>query len=311
MDAGMNRSDVAILMGTYEGPEFFGRQLESIIAQTVTGWKLWISDDSSSPAMRNVLREHADALAGRVQCDDGPRRGFVANFLHLICRPDIDARYYALSDQDDIWDSDKLERALEWLETVPASVPALYCGRVRLVDRDEQLLGMSPCFTRPPDFRNALVQSIAGGNTMVFNAAARQFLVKAGADVDVVVHDWWIYLVVTGCGGRVRYDECPSLSYRQHEGNIIGGNFTWRAMVDRVVRALGGRQQAWHDRNMRALMRLMDSLSPAHRACLAVFEDGRKRWLVPRLLGLFRAGVYRQTWRGSVSLYLLALLGRV
>lgn len=36
-DAGVTSPDVAILMGTYEGPEFFGRQLESIIAQTVTG----------------------------------------------------------------------------------------------------------------------------------------------------------------------------------------------------------------------------------------------------------------------------------
>jgi len=307
----MTRPDVAILMGTYEGPEFFGRQLESIIAQTVTGWKLWISDDSSSTAMRDVLRDYAGALSGRVQYDAGPKRGFVANFLNLACREDINARYYAFADQDDTWDADKLERALAWLETVPESVPALYCGRVRLVDRDGRELGLSPLFSRPPTFRNALVQSIAGGNTMVFNGAARGLLMKAGADVDVAVHDWWVYLVVSGCGGVVRYDACPSLSYRQHEGNVIGGNFTWRAMVARVFRALGGGQQAWHDRNLRALARLSDSLAPQSQACVAAFERGRGRWLVPRVAGFLRAGVYRQTWRGSLSLFALALLGRL
>lgn len=307
----MTRPDVAILMGTYEGPEFFGRQLESIIAQTVTGWKLWISDDSSSTVMRDALREHAGALSGRVQCDAGPKGGFVANFLHLACRADIDARYFAFADQDDIWDADKLERALAWLETVPESVPALYCGRVRLVDRDGRELGLSPLFARPPAFRNALVQSIAGGNTMVFNAAARRLLMKAGADVDVAVHDWWVYLVVSGCGGVVRYDACPSLSYRQHEGNVIGGNFTWGAMASRMLRALGGGQQKWHDGNLRALARLSDSFTPESRACLAAFEEGRGRWLVPRVAGFLRAGVYRQTWRGSLSLFALALLGRL
>lgn len=307
----MTSPDVAILMGTYEGPEFFGRQLESIIAQTVTGWKLWISDDSSSSVMRDVLPAYREALGDRVELNDGPRRGLVANFLSLACRPDIDTRYFAFADQDDIWDADKLERALAWLDTVPESVPALYCGRVRLVDRDGRELGLSPLFSRPPGFRNALVQSLAGGNTMVFNAAARRLLMKAGADVDVAVHDWWVYLVVSGCGGVVRYDACPSLSYRQHEGNVIGGNFTWRAMASRMLRALGGGQRKWHDGNLRALARLSDSLAPDSRACLAAFEEGRGRWLVPRVMGFLRAGVYRQTWRGSLSLFALALLGRL
>lgn len=298
-------------MGTYEGPEFFGSQLESIIAQTFTGWKLWISDDSSTTVMRDVLCDYAGALAGRVQCEVGPRLGFVANFLHLACRPDIQARYYALADQDDIWDADKLERALAWFETVPESVPALYCSRVRLVDREGRAIGLSPLFARPPSFRNALVQSIAGGNTMVFNAAARRLLMQAGASVDVAVHDWWIYLVVSGCGGVVRYDANPSLSYRQHEGNIIGGNFTWRATASRMSRALGGGLQRWHDLNLQALARLANCLEPESRTCLTAFENSRKRWLLPRVLGFFRAGVYRQTWRGSASLFALALMGRL
>lgn len=303
--------DVAILMGTHEGPDFFGCQLESIIDQTFPNWKLWISDDSSSAVMQEALGAYVGRLGMRLSYCVGPRAGLARNFLALVCRPDIDARYYALSDQDDVWDRNKLERALAWLDTIPDTLPALYCGRVRLIDRNGRPIGASPLFSKPPAFRNALVQSIAGGNTMVFNAAARRLLMQAGADVDVVVHDWWIYLVVSGCGGVVKYDASPSLSYRQHEGNAIGGNFTWRAMALRIGRALAGGQKVWLDRNLRALARITASLTPDSRSCLAAFEQGRARWLVPRLAGFMRAGVYRQTWRGTLSLLALAALGQL
>ncbi|EDK72391.1 glycosyl transferase, group 2 family protein [candidate division TM7 genomosp. GTL1] len=59
-----------------------------------------------------------------------------------------------------------------------------------------------------------MVQNVAGGNTMVFNNAARRLLIAAGSDVDVVAHDWWVYIVVSACGGRVHYDSRPSLRYR-------------------------------------------------------------------------------------------------
>lgn len=107
--------ELAILMGTYEGPEYFGQQLESIIAQSYKGWKLWVSDDSASSEMREVLGQYRDSLSGRLSYSAGPRGGVVANYLSLACRPDIVARYYAFADQDDIWDQDKLERALDWL----------------------------------------------------------------------------------------------------------------------------------------------------------------------------------------------------
>jgi hypothetical protein len=34
--------------------------------------------------------------------------------------------------------------------------------------------------------------------------------------------DWWSYIVVSACGGRVIYDPEPSMLYRQHSKNMIG-----------------------------------------------------------------------------------------
>jgi hypothetical protein len=103
-----------------------------------------------------------------------------------------DYDYYAFIDQDVVWRPDKLRRALNWLTFVPDGTPGLYCGRTELMSADGQPYGLSPLFTRPSAFENALLQSLGGGNTMVFNAAAKKLLERVGR-LDVVLHDWWLY----------------------------------------------------------------------------------------------------------------------
>ena len=115
----------------------------------------------------------------------------------------------------------------------------LYCGRTRTVDEDGRVVGFSPQFSRPPCFANALVHNIAGGNTMVMNDSARQLILEAGV-VDVVAHDWWTYLMVSGAGGRVIYDDEPTVDYRQHDDNQVGANMGISARLGRYLRVMGG-----------------------------------------------------------------------
>lgn len=304
--------DVAILMATYEGEQFLSAQLESILSQTSKNWVLLVSDDSVSQYTREVLERFSERMGPRLVYRPGRQRGVVANFLNLVCSPEVLARFYAFADQDDVWDDDKLERAQAWLERVPQDVPALYCGRTRLIDEKGGRIGMSPLFVRQPGFGNALVQSLAGGNTMVFNEAARRLLMVAGRDVDVPVHDWWLYLLVSGGGGVVIYDALPAVSYRQHEGNVIGGNSGWLRRCVRLRAAFfSGIHKEWHDRNVHELTRVAHLLSEECRDRLASFAEGRARGLLPRLIALKRAGVYRQTWQGTLSLWVWILLGKV
>ena len=73
-------------------------------------------------------------------------------------------------------------------------MPFVYCSRTRLIDEEGDDIRLSQFYKKPPHFRNALVQSLAGGNTMVLNEETRRLLMKAGADVNVASHDWWVYL---------------------------------------------------------------------------------------------------------------------
>ena len=304
---------VAILMATYEGCQYLDDQMRSIFFQSFRNWKLWVSDDSARDETWQRLTHWQSQLGPAMSIVRGGRRGVVANFMSLVCSNEISADYYAFSDQDDVWGCDKLERAIDWLNGVGRGRPALYCSRTLLVDDSNRIkLGVSPPFSREPGFANALVQSIAGGNTMVFNKAACELLREAGGDVDVVVHDWWVYLVVAGCGGAVHFDQRPSLRYRQHGNNLIGAGDGVKASLERIWHThLKGVYRGWIDRNVRALERLRHRMTPENVRRLQSFLDGRGKGPLGRVAGIRAAGVYRQTWTGNASLYLSAFLGKL
>ncbi|MDR2710044.1 MAG: glycosyltransferase family 2 protein [Burkholderiales bacterium] len=308
-------STVAILLCTYQGETFLAQQLDSIARQTHRHWTLYVSDDGSTDRTRAILEDYqsrwrTEYRVDRLHIIDGPQRGYCANFLTLLCRDDIRADGYAYCDQDDIWEPDKLERALTFLSPFSAAKPALYASRTQLIDEADAPLGFSPCFTRPPAFANALVQNIGGGNTMVFNDGARQLLKSVGA-VDVPVHDWWTYLVVSGSGGTVHYDPHSSVQYRQHAKNQIGSNLGLTARFIRARMLLEGRFKTWNTQNLAALSILRSRLAPENQKTLATFAAVRSDSLFTRLKALRKSGVYRQTFIGNLGLFVAACLGKL
>lgn len=303
---------VAILLCTYYGQHYLKDQLESFAAQTHSNWEVWVSDDGSKDETHAILASYrAKWGAGKLSVHRGPAVGFVANFLSLTCRPGIQADYYAFSDQDDVWELDKLKRAVMWLETVPPGTPAVYCTRTRLVDAHDQEIGMSPLFTKPPSFANALMQNIGGGNTMVFNNAARDLLRMAGDDVQVITHDWWAYLVVVACGGMVRYDPLPSLRYRQHGANLVGSNQDWAARLCRVKMLWKGRFRELNEQHIAALQRVRSRMTEESKTTLELFSEARTRSLIPRAIGFLRAGIHRQTLSGNLGLIAATLFKKM
>ena len=303
---------VAILLCTFNGQQYLQDQLHSFAAQTHSNWQAWTSDDGSQDNTHSILAAHVAAWgADRMSVHFGPSKGFVANFLSLACKAEIEADFYAYSDQDDVWESDKLERALAWLKLSPRGCPAVYCSRTRLVDSDNNDIGMSPLFTRRPSFANALMQSIGGGNTMVFNKSARDLLCLAGEDVDVITHDWWTYLVVAGCGGRVFYDPFPTLRYRQHSDNLVGSNVDLEARIARISMLWHGRFKDINDRHIRALERISHRLTGESRTTLDEFCAARGKNLFSRAVGFLRSGIHRQTFMGNIGLVVATLFKKM
>ena len=271
-----------------------------------------MSDDGSNDGTHAILAEAVkDWVPGKISVHNGPKEGFCANFLSLTCKADIKADYYAYSDQDDIWKSEKLARAVAELTNMPKGVPGLYCSRTRVVDADDKPLCMSPLFTKTPSFANALMQNIGGGNTMVCNEAARQLLISAGEKVQVVTHDWWAYMLITGCGGQVFYDPKPTVRYRQHGCNIVGMNSSWPARLKRIYQLFQGRFRQWNDLNVKALYSVRDRLTFKNQLVFDQFVVARQASLFCRLKGLKSSGIYRQTLWGKLGLIAAAVFNKI
>jgi glycosyltransferase involved in cell wall biosynthesis len=305
-------SDFAVLLTTFNGEVHLPEQLQSLREQTASSIDIWLSDDGSTDGTAPLIRQAADGWSkGAFHVLEGPRAGFAENFRSLLCQPEISTEYVAFCDQDDIWDADKLEVARQRLKEIPASQPALYCGRTRLMNDDGRIVGQSPLMRRPPEFRNALVQSLAGGNTMVMNRAAFELVRSASMKTSFVSHDWWCYMLVSGAGGVVVYDPTPHIYYRQHGRNLVGSNSGLSARYRRFLFLLSGRFAAWTDTNLKGLQSNRSLLAPENQRLFDTFEHARADGRFNFLKTLMVHGYRRQSVAGNLSLLIGALLGKI
>ncbi|MEO1139573.1 MAG: glycosyltransferase [Pseudomonadota bacterium] len=302
--------NVQILMGVYEGAAHLDAQLQSLAEQDHADWCLRTSDDSPTDASRAIIMAFAARVTQQVVVNHGPKQGFAANFMHLFRTGP--AGYWALSDQDDVWLPDKLSRALSALERVPKDEPALYCARSIYWDGAARRKP-SPPMPRRPTFRNALIENVAQGNTIVLNPAAADLARRAAAQAGAVfAHDWWLYMLVTGAGGQVLVDNGPPvLLYRQHAGNLLGSGHSLRAQVARKLAVMQGAFAKRLDLNLQAMERCRGWLQPDHADLLDAFCAARRLPLPSRLPALAKLRLYRQRQAGTVGFWGAALLGRI
>lgn len=197
------------------------------------------------------------------------------------------------------------------VRSVPSAQPALYCGRTRITSGQGACGPLSLKFALAPNFRNALLQSIAGGNTMVFNQAARRLITQAGWKLEVPSHDWWCYQLVTASGGIVHYDPDPQVLYRQHDENVIGCNVGWRSRMQRVRMLLKGRFHDWNSQNIAALEGMKSQMREEHYRTLMLFKAARGQYMPLRMVTMMRAGLYRQTMLGNLGLWFATLIGKI
>lgn len=303
---------VAILLCTHNGERFLAEQLDSIAAQTHSNWVIYASDDGSKDNTIQILESYKSQWQpGRLCIEQGPCRGFADNFISITRKSTIEADYYAYSDQDDIWDDNKLEIAISRLKSDPTGKPALYCSRTRLIDAENRMTGFSPLFSKVPSFRNALVQNIGGGNTMVFNSAARDLIIKANEYNSLPSHDWWAYIVISGCGGKVIYDNLCHINYRQHSANLVGSNNTWRARFNRLRAVWSGQFIKWNNQNIAVLCAMRGHLTAENQEILDLYIKMRKAGHMKRLIMYMRSGVYRQTFLENLMLLTALICNKV
>ena len=168
---------------------------------------------------------------------------------------------------------------------------------------------MSPLFKRSPSFRNALVQSIAGGNTMIFNSKTKDLLKQVDLSKTVVSHDWITYLFVSAVGGKVIYEPKPLIKYRIHDKNLVGSNIGFKAFLKRFNILYNGSWMKWINANIEQLNNIVLTDNKNHFEIFIKMRESRN--LLKRLNYLFRYKFYRQTFMGEITLFMMVLMRKL
>lgn len=302
---------ITILMATCNGARYLPAQLDSLLSQTHVNWSLMASDDGSLDGTADILRAFGRAYPARVAgLFDGPGLGSAAqNFMALLMRPEVPMGLVALADQDDVWLPQKLARAVDHLAATPPNLPAIYASESILTDADLRPLARSHEPTAQPGFRNALVQNLFAGHSTVLNAAALALVQQVGTPQNIAFHDWWLYQLIAGAGGRCLLDPALTVLYRQHGANAFGSAFGVKGVLRRLNHLRRNDYAVWLGIHWQALHAAAPYLTPEARDIL---RDLVERPLAEsRLAQMRRLQLHRSTAQGTAALWLAAGLGRV
>ncbi len=218
--------EVEVLLATYNGASFLPAQINSIFSQTWPNLSVIAGDDGSTDETMTILKDSERATARMHVLHSQPERGAMRNFTRLI--QESSASYVAFSDQDDVWDSDKLSismrRMLEEEQRRGTDTPILVYTDLRLIDSCGRLLSCSlwqKSRVRPQVacFSNMLAQNLVTGCSMLVNRALLDL--ACPIPPQAIMHDYWLALVAAAFGAAIPISQAL-VSYRQHATNLIG-----------------------------------------------------------------------------------------
>lgn len=232
---------IEILLATYNGERFLPEQIESIINQSYTDYKILASDDNSSDCTFEILRSYESVLGEKINVVQSNTHSAKENFYNLLDM--ADAEYIALCDQDDFWESDRLKKSLEAVQRLERrygkETPILVHSDLEIVDENlnsqnkkmSELTGMSEAITHAKkeskylftistekSFSRYLVENNITGNTVIINKALLDIYKRPKVSF---MHDWWLGLIAFTFGKVGYLNECL-VKYRQHESNELG-----------------------------------------------------------------------------------------
>ncbi|WP_428218047.1 glycosyltransferase family 2 protein [Enterococcus avium] len=211
---------VAIIMSTYNGERYIEEQLKSILNQTYKNIDIYIRDDCSTDGTVKIIEKYRSC--SRLHFIKGEKNmGYPEGFYYLM-NQDIEADYFSFSDQDDVWEPEKIERAVDNLERMNKNVPLLYFAAYDLCDQYLNHIKVLPNIKFTPSFRNSLFQCLALGYTMVMNKKAKDICANRRS-VKTVSKDVWIGMICSGLG-EVIFDNRSCAKYRRNDGAFSVSN---------------------------------------------------------------------------------------
>ena len=226
---------IDILLASYNGKKYIEAQISSILNQTYKNIKLIISDDCSTDGTIDILKKYAQK-DNRIQLYLQERNlGVVKNIEFLL--KNVTNNLYMLSDQDDVWLPEKIEKSVKYLKENDAD---LVFGDLRIVD--EKLNTIYESFSKymlldrkinkyiGSKKLNYLYNCVTGCTVLSKKKFIKEILPFPTIS-KYMIHDHWIGLIIS-FNGKLAYMPEQYILYRQHGNNEVGTKKISHEMTD-------------------------------------------------------------------------------
>lgn len=215
---------VDILLATYNGEKYLKEQIDSILGQTHSDFRLLISDDGSTDDTRKILEEYKNKDSRIQVFFQESNLGVVKNFEFLLKK--VESKYYMFSDQDDIWKAEKIEKSLNKIENDNCD---LVYSDLEVVDEKLnvtyesywKLKGIYNKIKKYNNFESLYLNNFVTGCTIISKKELIDTYLPLPNTSKYVLHDYWISLILSQ-NGKIDYIEEPLIKYRQHKNNKVG-----------------------------------------------------------------------------------------
>lgn len=202
---------ISVAMATYNGEVFIKEQLNSILDQLSENDEIIVSDDGSTDNTINIINSINDK---RIKVIDGPKMGVKQNFANAI--ENCSGKYIFLSDQDDIWEKDKVSKVLEKFDEGDYTCIVHNCS---VVNGDAKEIIIDSFF----DYRkskagilNNIYRNKYLGCCMAFSSNVRNKILPIPNNIEM--HDQWIGIICEKYGKSLFIND-KLIKYRRHGNN--------------------------------------------------------------------------------------------
>ncbi|HET9055588.1 MAG TPA: glycosyltransferase [Chitinophagaceae bacterium] len=218
MIIGQTQPLVAIALCTYNGGYYLSDQIESILQQSYTNLEIVIVDDASTDNTIEIITDFSQKDKRIKVYQNKVNLGYNKNFEKAIGLTTAD--YIAVSDQDDKWEKNKIERIMElW----PEDADFVYSLSGNFNDDDFENRTEAPKVIYGPvsDVHKLVFNSPVHGHACIFKKKIFSMSIPFPHDI---FYDWWMsmHAAATGIIGCVP----ETLTWHRNHGNNSSRNIT-------------------------------------------------------------------------------------
>lgn len=206
---------VSVAMATYNGENYLREQLSSILSQTYSNLEIIITDDASTDGTLAILRDFQEKNNSIKILSNPINLGINSSFERSI--KNSRGEFIAMSDQDDIWETDKIESLMNAIENEDAIF-----SDSELVNKNGSPLNIKiSSLVNLQSFHSGLpflMGPCLPGHTLLLQGDFARYILPIPR---VIMYDRWISYCA-GANNGIKYLPKPLVKYRQHETNCFG-----------------------------------------------------------------------------------------